>query len=85
MSLILYSRLDCPLCDDGLKIALAVARRHGMDLRRIDVDSADPETFQRHRYRVPIVCWERGGEEKELGWGRLCRARIEGQLRKAGK
>ena len=83
MALVFYSKSDCPLCDEGFQVVLALARRHGLDVRKVSIETAGPAIYQRHRYRIPVLCWEKDGEERELGWGRLRReelARVVGEL-----
>ncbi|MCZ6796226.1 MAG: glutaredoxin family protein [Planctomycetota bacterium] len=66
MKLIVYTKADCPLCDEGLREVQVVAERYGLEIEKVDVEG-DSELFYTHRYRIPVV--EFGGEE--LGWGRL--------------
>jgi glutaredoxin len=64
--IILYSKPNCPLCDEGLEKLLRVARRHSLEVRKVDIRE-DPDLLARHGERIPVVTL--GGEE--LGWGRL--------------
>lgn len=75
MSLVFYSKPDCHLCDQGLDIVLRLARRHGLDVRKVNIE-ADPDLFQRHRYRIPVVTLG----SVELGWGRLSERALEESL-----
>ncbi|HEX6391434.1 MAG TPA: glutaredoxin family protein [Solirubrobacteraceae bacterium] len=56
MSLVLYGRPDCHLCDD----VRAVLRRIGVDFTEIDINS-DDALFKRYLERIPVI--ELDGEE----------------------
>jgi len=70
-----YSKPDCPLCDKAWPIAVAIARRHAMELVRVDIES-DPELLASHHDRIPVL--ELDGET--LGWGLLSERAIERKL-----
>ena len=76
-TILLYSRADCPLCDDGQEKVESIAARLGLTVRKIDIET-DTGLFEAHRYRVPVASFR--GEE--LGWGRLSRKGIEYKLRR---
>ncbi len=50
LSVVLYTRKGCHLCDD----ACAVLRRHGLTPQLIDVDS-DPRLVEQYGCCVPVV------------------------------
>ena len=53
----LYSKQDCPLCDEA-RVALGRVRgRIDFDLREVDI-SSDPELEARYRERIPVVAVE---------------------------
>jgi glutaredoxin len=56
VTLVLYGRPDCHLCDD----ARAVLTRIGVDFTEIDIDS-DDDLFKRYLERIPVVVLD--GEE----------------------
>ena len=66
MTLVFYSKPDCPLCDDGFERAQMVARRFGMEIKKVNILS-DPDLVARHGERIPVL--ELQGVE--LGWGRV--------------
>ncbi|MDE3078140.1 MAG: glutaredoxin family protein [Chloroflexota bacterium] len=55
VSVILYSKPDCHLCEDAKeKLARLSARGYQLNVREQDI-TADPELFQRFRYVIPVV------------------------------
>ena len=56
----LYSKPDCPLCDEARGALERVRVRVGFDLREIDI-TTDAELEDRFRERIPVVAVE--GEE----------------------
>ncbi len=58
---VLYSRADCPLCFALHRSAQRAARRHGVALRVVDIDS-DPALQARYRNDVPVLELPGGGE-----------------------
>jgi glutaredoxin len=56
----LYSKLDCPLCDEARTALERVRARAGFDLEELDI-AADPALEHRYRERVPVVALD--GEE----------------------
>ena len=74
----LYSKPDCCLCDQGLPLVERLARRHGLQMEKVDI-SADPRLQELHGERIPVV--ELDGVE--LGWGRLSERALERKLGQA--
>jgi glutaredoxin len=60
MSIVVYTRDGCHLCDD----AIALLRRHGHEPRLVDID-ADPKLRERYNLCVPVV--EIDGKERFRG------------------
>jgi glutaredoxin len=56
----LYSKPDCPLCDEARGALGRVRARVGFGLREIDITN-DPELEARYRERIPVVALD--GEE----------------------
>ena len=56
----LYSKPDCPLCDEARQALARVAGRVSFDIREIDITS-DGELEARLRERIPVVALD--GEE----------------------
>jgi glutaredoxin len=56
MTLVMYGRPDCHLCDD----ARAVLQRIGAPFTEIDIES-DDELFKRYLERIPVIALD--GEE----------------------
>lgn len=54
MEVEIYSKPDCPLCDDAKAVLLSVQRRIPFALREINIES-DPAVFERYRYDIPVV------------------------------
>ncbi|WP_369981698.1 glutaredoxin family protein [Xanthomonas bundabergensis] len=61
MSLTLYQRDDCHLCDQAL---LVLAQARAADLESVFIDG-DPALEARYGERVPVL---RDGDGRELGW-----------------
>jgi len=60
MTVIVYTRRGCHLCDD----AIALLRRHGQEPQLVDID-ADPALVARYNACVPVV--EMDGKERFRG------------------
>ena len=56
----LYSKLDCPLCDDARVALERVRARAGFELDEVDI-ATDPGLERRYRERIPVVALD--GEE----------------------
>ena len=54
--LTVYSREDCPLCEELLAELLPWADERGFAVQIIDVDS-DPQLLRRYGLKVPLVDW----------------------------
>jgi glutaredoxin len=50
----LYSKPDCPLCDEARTALHEVARRRPFDLDEVDI-SSDPSLTARYGERIPVV------------------------------
>ena len=58
MTLTLYYREQCHLCDAMRKALAAFSRRqHAIEWREIDIDR-DPELIRRYDALVPVLCHE---------------------------
>lgn len=55
-----YTKPDCELCEHALEVVTRARRRAAFELEQVDI-TADPELFERYRYRIPVV--EIDGEE----------------------
>jgi thiol-disulfide isomerase/thioredoxin len=53
-SIILYTRIGCPLCDKALEQLEPLARAHGVDIEIIDID-LDLDLLDRYNDRVPVI------------------------------
>ena len=56
----LYTRADCPLCEDARALLDALAGELGFVVEAVDVD-ADRELRARYNYAVPVIAL--GGDE----------------------
>ena len=54
MKVAIYSKPDCPLCDDAKEVLLAVRQRVPFDLEEINIES-DPALFEQFKYDIPVV------------------------------
>jgi glutaredoxin len=50
----IYSKADCPLCDEAKDVIVSVRQRVPFELKVVDIE-ADPELFARYRYDIPVV------------------------------
>jgi glutaredoxin len=50
----IYSKPECPLCDEAKEVLSRVRRRIPFELREVDITS-DAALFQRYRYDIPVV------------------------------
>ena len=50
----LYSKPDCPLCDEAREALGRVRGRTSFDLREVDI-TTDPQLEARLRERIPVV------------------------------
>jgi glutaredoxin len=67
LALVLYSRRDCPLCDELERELTALAHAPRYELRKVDIDS-DATLVARYGRSVPVL--EHAGRV-------LCKGRIE--------
>ena len=67
-----HTRPGCTLCQKAWPVAQELARRHGLELRPVDV-SGDPELEVRYGERIPVLVLG----ERELGWGLLSARALE--------
>ncbi|HEX6988086.1 MAG TPA: glutaredoxin family protein [Bacillota bacterium] len=49
-----FTKPDCELCEHALEVVESVRRRVAFELEQIDI-TADPDLFQRYRYRIPVI------------------------------
>ena len=64
--IVFYTKLQCPLCDEGILEVMKVAERYGIGVKKMNIQD-DAALYSRHRFRIPVV--EYAGVE--IGWGRL--------------
>ncbi len=72
----LYTRANCPLCDEARVLLDALAERLGFSIEAVDIDG-DRELRARYNYAVPVVVV--GGEE--VGRAPIRAAALESALR----
>jgi glutaredoxin len=63
--LILYTKVDCPLCDEARDILQRVARAQPVVVEEVDIER-DPELVERYGMRIPVVASPATGSE--TGW-----------------
>ena len=54
MTVEIYSKPDCSLCDDAKAVLEQVRRRIPFELKEINIES-DPALFEKYRYDIPVV------------------------------
>src|SRR3990170_3264489 len=50
----LYSKRDCPLCDEAAAVLRSLAPEFGLAVDEVDIESV-PALWERYRYLVPVV------------------------------
>jgi len=50
----IYSKPQCPLCDEAKEVLARVRRRISFELKEVDI-TGDAALFQLHRYDIPVV------------------------------
>jgi glutaredoxin len=50
----IYSKAQCPLCDEAKEVLAEVRRRIPFELREVDI-TQDPALFEEYRYDIPVV------------------------------
>ena len=73
-----YTRPGCTLCEKAWPVAQELARRHGLELRPVDV-GGDPELEARYGERIPVLVLG----ERELGRGLLSARALEREFSRA--
>lgn len=64
VSVTLYGKAGCHLCDEAREHLEALAAEREFDLREVDI-RRDPVLFERYRYRIPVIVVD--GEERLEG------------------
>jgi glutaredoxin len=54
MDVEIFSKPDCPLCDDAKEVLLAVQRRIPFRLVETNIED-DPVLYERYKYDIPVV------------------------------
>lgn len=49
-----YSKNECPLCEEAEAVLHEVQAELGFELRRIDIYS-DPELYERYKHDIPVI------------------------------
>jgi glutaredoxin len=52
--IIVYTKPDCPLCDEGKEIVSAAARGHLTGIREVDI-TGNPQLMKAYGIRIPVV------------------------------
>ncbi|HYV44419.1 MAG TPA: glutaredoxin family protein [Myxococcaceae bacterium] len=50
----IYTKSQCPLCDEAKEVLAQVRRRFPFELREVDI-TRDPALFEEYRYDIPVV------------------------------
>lgn len=54
VSILLYERPGCHLCDDAEQLLLRLGRRYPLTLQKIDI-TTDPDLVRRFDVRIPVI------------------------------
>jgi glutaredoxin len=79
MTVVVYSKPDCSLCDKADAILARLAREFPMDVRHVDI-TTDPELWARYRFRIPVLV--AGG--REIASGIVTTPALRDALRRIG-
>jgi glutaredoxin len=50
----IYSKPECPLCDEAKEVLTRVQNRVSFELREVDIEQ-DASLFEQFRYDIPVV------------------------------
>lgn len=64
LTITLYAKAGCHLCDEARDYLENAAADHEFELREVDIRH-DPAIFERYRYRIPVILVN--GEERLEG------------------
>jgi Glutaredoxin-like domain (DUF836) len=78
MRIELYTKPECPLCEDGAAIVAETCRRLSIEWSETSIYSTDV-LFQQYRYKVPVLCVE----GREVATLRFDPRNVEAALRAA--
>lgn len=54
LCLTMYSRPNCPLCDEARELIEALGERFALVFEEVDI-TADPALYERYRHRIPVI------------------------------
>jgi len=57
-----YTKVGCPLCDEGLAILCTFS---GLDIEHIDIEE-DEQVYGNYAWKIPVIA--RTDNASELGW-----------------
>jgi glutaredoxin len=75
----IYSKPDCPLCDEAKQVLEEVRAHLDFELIEVNIES-DPVLYESYRYDIPVVFVDGQKAFKH----RLDRSAVEDRLRRAG-
>ena len=52
--LALYTKHDCPLCDEAAELLRRLAPEFRLDVEEVDIEG-EPHLWQRYQYLIPVV------------------------------
>lgn len=50
----LYTRRDCPLCDEAAHLLRRLAPEFGLEVKEVDIEG-DPALLERYRDSIPVI------------------------------
>jgi hypothetical protein len=77
--LLLFTRPGCTLCEELLGAARPIVQRHGVGIRKINIDR-DPELRRRYGLDIPVLMLEENDVCREVCRHRLDVDALEGAL-----
>lgn len=76
MTLTLYSKSGCHLCEELRALVIELQPEYGFALEEIDI-TRDPALFARYRYEIPVLM----KDGQEIARGRITDRELIDQLR----
>jgi glutaredoxin len=64
MTIVVYGKPDCSLCEKAIAILEHLQREFGFHVEHVDI-TGDPGLFTRYRERIPVVVLD----GQEVAWG----------------
>lgn len=78
MTVVVYGKPDCPLCDKALTIVARLKHEFGYQIAHTDI-TGDPALFTRYRDEIPVIVLD----GREIAPGRVTLSTVRASLAQA--